>query len=198
MSVDSTHRERETRSLRATDGTLPFGTVRLFVDLFVLIAHAGSLTRRILPLARMVLINSRSFCNGPVIRAKGDYKARYDRRVHASNPMQHDEEAGANTEPTKPRRKKGVRVYDAYIHRTMRKVQPGFGLTQNGVAVMNKFIDRVEWDLSCMASELARHNGTKTLQAREIETAVALLFPEELAVHATAEGAKAVKRFRGK
>ena len=198
MSVYSTHREREARSLRATDGTLPFGTVRLFADLFVLIGHAGSLTRHPLPLARMVLIKSRSFCNGPVIRAPVDYKARHDRRVHASNPMQHGKEAGANAETTKPRRKKGARVYDAYIHRTMRKVQLGFGLTQNGVAVMNKFIDRIEWDLSCMASELARHNGTKTLQAREIETAVALLFPEELAVHATAEGAKAVKSFRGK
>lgn len=110
--------------------------------------------------------------------------------------MQHDKVA-TKGEP-KPRRRKGIRSYDAYIHRTMKKENPGFGLTHNGVSVVNKFITQVESNLSRLAGKLARQNGTRTLGAREIETAVLLLFPEELAVHAAAEGAKAVVKIQHK
>lgn len=110
--------------------------------------------------------------------------------------MQHDK-VDTKTD-LKPRRRKSARTYDAYIHRIMKKENTGFGLTHNGVSVVNEFITQVEANLSRSAAKLARQNGTRTLGVREIETAVMLLFSEELAVHATAQDAKAVGKIQQK
>jgi|MDSX01.1.fsa_nt_gb histone H3/H4 len=111
--------------------------------------------------------------------------------------MQHDQVLEKQQE-SKQRRKKGTRLYDAYIHRIMKRTTPGFSVTHSGVAVMNKFITQVESYLSSRAAKLARQNGTKTLGAREVETAVVLTFQDELATLATVEGRKAVERIQRK
>jgi histone H3/H4 len=123
------------------------------------------------------------------------YKESDTVRGFVSDIMQHDQVLEKKQGP-KQRRKKGTRLYDAYIHRIMKRTKPGFGLTHSGVAVMNKFITQVESDLSSRAAELARQNGTKTLGAREVETAVVLTCQEELATQAIVEGRKAVEMIR--
>ncbi|KAE8661080.1 Histone H2B.3 [Hibiscus syriacus] len=45
------------------------------------------------------------------------------------------------------------------------------------------------------ASRLARYNKKPTITSREIQTAVRLIFPGELAKHAVSEGIKAVTKF---
>jgi len=45
------------------------------------------------------------------------------------------------------------------------------------------------------ASKLVRYNKKHTLSAREVQSAVKLLLPGELAKHAIIEGAKAVNKF---
>ena len=44
-------------------------------------------------------------------------------------------------------------------------------------------------------SKLARYNKKKTLSSREIQSAIKLLLPGELAKHAISEGTKAVTKF---
>ena len=45
------------------------------------------------------------------------------------------------------------------------------------------------------ASKLARYNKKPTVTSREIQTAVRLILPGELAKHAVSEGTKAVTKF---
>ncbi len=45
------------------------------------------------------------------------------------------------------------------------------------------------------AGKLARYNKKSTLSSREVQTAVRLVLPGELAKHAVSEGTKAVTKF---
>ena len=60
---------------------------------------------------------------------------------------------------------------------------------------MNSFINDIFERLATEASKLAKINKTKTLSSREIQTAVRLILPGELAKHAMSEGTKAVAKF---
>ena len=59
---------------------------------------------------------------------------------------------------------------------------------------MNNFISDIFENISLEASKLTRYNRKHTLSAREIQSAVKLTLPGELARHAIIEGAKAVNK----
>ena len=60
---------------------------------------------------------------------------------------------------------------------------------------MNSFVNDTFDRLSSEAIRLARYNKKATLTSREIQTAVRLLLPGELAKHAVSEGTKAVTKY---
>ena len=61
---------------------------------------------------------------------------------------------------------------------------------------MNSFINDIfREDRTPEASKLARYNKKPTVTSREIQTAVRLILPGELAKHAVSEGTKAVTKF---
>ena len=60
---------------------------------------------------------------------------------------------------------------------------------------MNSFINDVFERLCGEAGRLARYNKKPTVTSREIQTAVRLILPGELAKHAVSEGTKAVTKF---
>jgi len=59
---------------------------------------------------------------------------------------------------------------------------------------MNSFVNDTFDRLANEAVRLARYNKKSTLTSREVQTAVRLLLPGELAKHAVSEGTKAVVR----
>jgi histone H2B len=61
--------------------------------------------------------------------------------------------------------------------------------------IMNSFINDSFERLAIEASKLVRYNKRHTMSSREIQTAVKLLLPGELAKHAVSEGTKAVTKF---
>jgi histone H2B len=63
------------------------------------------------------------------------------------------------------------------------------------MSIMNSFINDIFERLALEASKLARYTKKATLSSREIQTAVRLLLPGELAKHAVSEGTKAVTKF---
>lgn len=69
------------------------------------------------------------------------------------------------------------------------------GISKKGMAVMNSFINDIFERLALEASRLSRYTKKSTLSSREIQTAVRLLLPGELAKHAVSEGTKAVTKF---
>ena len=69
------------------------------------------------------------------------------------------------------------------------------GISKKGMAVMNSFINDLFEKMTTEAGKLARINKKSTLSSREVQTAVRLVLPGELAKHAVSEGTKAVTKF---
>ncbi|PWA40428.1 histone H2B [Artemisia annua] len=63
------------------------------------------------------------------------------------------------------------------------------------MGIMNSFINDIFEKLAAESSKLVRYNKKNTLSSREIQTAVRLVLPGELAKHAVSEGTKAVTKF---
>ena len=60
---------------------------------------------------------------------------------------------------------------------------------------MNSFVNDIFERIAGKASSLARYNKRLTITSREIQTAVRLLLPGELAKHAMSQGTKAVTKY---
>ena len=72
---------------------------------------------------------------------------------------------------------------------------PETGISKKGMAIINSFINDIFEKVVGEAGKLARYNKKATLSSREIQTAVRLALPGELAKHAVSEGTKAVTKF---
>jgi len=60
---------------------------------------------------------------------------------------------------------------------------------------MDNFINDIFERLAAEAGRLARYNKRHTITSREVQTAVRLILPGELAKHAVSEGTKAVTKY---
>ena len=94
------------------------------------------------------------------------------------------------------RNKKRVESYSSYIYKVLKQVHPNTGISKRGMSILNSFINDIFERLALEASRLSRYNKKSTLSSREIQTAVRLLLPGELAKHAVSEGTKAVTEFQ--
>jgi len=92
---------------------------------------------------------------------------------------------------TKPRHE----TFSIYVYKVLRQVHNETGISKKSMAIMNSFINDLFEKIALEASKLVRYNKKQTLSAREIQSAVKLLLPGELAKHAIIEGAKAVNKF---
>ena len=63
------------------------------------------------------------------------------------------------------------------------------------MTIMDNFVKDVFERIAAEAGRLARYNKRSTISSREIQTAVRLLLPGELAKHAVSEGTKAVTKY---
>eukprot|EP00698_Gefionella_okellyi_P008825 TRINITY_DN2209_c0_g1_i4.p1 TRINITY_DN2209_c0_g1~~TRINITY_DN2209_c0_g1_i4.p1 ORF type:complete len:152 (-),score=36.85 TRINITY_DN2209_c0_g1_i4:58-474(-) len=95
----------------------------------------------------------------------------------------------------KKRRFKKVETYSSYIYKVLKQVHPDTGISKRAMAIMNSFVNDIFERLAMEASRLARYNSKNTITSREIQTAVRLLLPGELAKHAISEGTKAVTKY---
>ena len=77
----------------------------------------------------------------------------------------------------------------------LKQVHPDTGISKRAMSIMNSFINDVFERLAFESGRLGRYNGKATLSSREVQTAVRLALPGELAKHAVSEGTKAVTKF---
>jgi histone H2B len=63
------------------------------------------------------------------------------------------------------------------------------------MTVMNSFVNDIFDRVASEAKNLCRCNNNSTLTSREIQTAIRLILPGELAKHAVSEGTKAETNF---
>ena len=94
-----------------------------------------------------------------------------------------------------PRKKSRTESYATYIYRVLKQVHPETGISKKGMSIMNSFINDIFERVVTEAGRLNRYNKKATLTSREIQTAVRLVLPGELAKHAVSEGTKAVTKF---
>ena len=93
------------------------------------------------------------------------------------------------------RRRRRTESYGIYIYKVLKQVHPETGISKRGMSIMNSFINDVFERICTEAGKLARYNKKATLSSREVQTAVRLVLPGELAKHAVSEGTKAVTKF---
>ncbi|KAF5179441.1 Histone h2b [Thalictrum thalictroides] len=103
--------------------------------------------------------------------------------------------AAASGDKKKKRSKKNVETYKIYIFKVLKQVHPDIGISSKAMGIMNSFINDIFEKLAQESSRLARYNKKPTITSREIQTAVRLVLPGELAKHAVSEGTKAVTKF---
>ena len=99
------------------------------------------------------------------------------------------------TDEKKTRRKTRHETFSVYIYKVLKQVHSDTGVSKKSMAIMNSFINDIFERIALEASKLVRYNKKHTLSAREVQSAVKLLLPGELAKHAIIEGAKAVNKF---
>ncbi|XP_022801281.1 late histone H2B.L4-like [Stylophora pistillata] len=95
----------------------------------------------------------------------------------------------------KKRTKKRKESYSIYIYKVLKQVHPDTGISSKAMGIMNSFVHDVFERIAGEASRLAHYNKKSTIGSREIQTAVRLLLPGELAKHAVSEGTKAVTKY---
>ena len=96
---------------------------------------------------------------------------------------------------TTKRRRKRKESYGIYIYKVLKQVHPDTGISSRAMSIMNSFVNDVFERIAGEASRLSQYNKKSTISSREVQTAVRLLLPGELAKHAVSEGTKAVTKY---
>jgi len=95
----------------------------------------------------------------------------------------------------KKKKSKRKESYGIYIYKVLKQVHPDTGVSSKAMSIMNSFVNDLFERIAAEASKLAHYNKRATITSREIQTAVRLLLPGELAKHAVSEGTKAVTKY---
>ena len=95
----------------------------------------------------------------------------------------------------KKKNKRRKESYAIYIYKVLKQVHPDTGISSKAMSIMNSFVNDIFQRIAAEASRLSLQNKKKTISSREIQTAVRLLLPGELAKHAVSEGTKAVTKY---
>ena len=95
----------------------------------------------------------------------------------------------------KKKRAKRKESYAIYIYKVLKQVHPDTGISSKAMGIMNSFVNDIFERIAGEASRLAHYNKKSTISSREIQTAIRLLLPGELAKHAVSEGTKAVTKY---
>jgi histone H2B len=77
----------------------------------------------------------------------------------------------------------------------LKQVHPDIGISKKAMNIMNSFIHDTFDRVATEGSKLVRFNKRRTLSSREVQSAVKLILPGELARHAVSEGTKAVTKY---
>ena len=95
----------------------------------------------------------------------------------------------------KKKKRRRKESYSIYIYKVLKQVHPDTGISSKAMSIMNSFVNDIFERIAAESSRLAHYNRRSTITSREIQTAVRLLLPGELAKHAVSEGTKAVTKY---
>ena len=87
-------------------------------------------------------------------------------------------------------KKRNYESFSTFIYRVLKQVHPDTGISNRAMSIMNSFVNDIFEQIANEAAKLARYSKRNTVTSREIQTAVRLILPGELAKHAVSEGTK--------
>lgn len=102
--------------------------------------------------------------------------------------------AAAKKGASKKSHRKPKRSWNVYINRSLKSINKAVGISGKAIKIVNSFVNDVFVRVASEAGNLARLNKKRTIGSREVQTAVRLVLPAELAKHAMAEGTKAIAK----
>merc|ERR1712093_518976 len=89
-------------------------------------------------------------------------------------------------------RKKNTTRFNTFIARVNKNAKKGLTLSSKSVKILNSFVLDMFDKVATQAASVARANKRSTIRAAEIQTAVRLTLPADLAKHSISEASKAV------
>ncbi|KAF8395090.1 hypothetical protein HHK36_019030 [Tetracentron sinense] len=114
-------------------------------------------------------------------------KAPAEKKPKAGKKLPKESVAAVDNKKKKKRVKKSTETYKIYIFKVLKQVHPDIGISSKSMGIMNSFINDIFEKLAQESSKLARYTKKPTITSREIQTAVRLVLPGELAKHAILE-----------
>ena len=103
--------------------------------------------------------------------------------------------ASSSIEKKKKPKKRKYESYGFFINKVLKQVHPDTRISGKAMSIMNSFSNDIFERIANEAARLARYNKKRIMTSRDIQTAVRLLLPGELAKHAVSEGTKAVTKY---
>lgn len=103
--------------------------------------------------------------------------------------------SGNGSKSTRTRNRKRKPSYGSYIYKILQKIHKGTGVSGKAMNVLVSMTNDIFDRLVQESNTLVKANSKGTLSVREIQTAVKLLFPGQLAFHGVSEGNKAVTKY---
>mmetsp|Transcript_19250 Transcript_19250/g.48160 ORF Transcript_19250/g.48160 Transcript_19250/m.48160 type:complete len:160 (-) Transcript_19250:513-992(-) len=128
----------------------------------------------------------------------GKFKAKDKEPKEAKNKGAKEQKAKVikeNAKVKKKGKKKKDLKFDTFIHRVLKQVHPQIGITKQAMSVMNDLVCNAFFQISEEAGKLVKMDNRDTMSARDINCAVRLILPGELAQHSNDEGQSALKHF---
>ena len=120
------------------------------------------------------------------------------RKAAATKERKKSATEGASKSEKKKRKTRRKESYATHIYKVLKQVHPDTGISSKSMSIMNSFVNDIFERIASESSRLAKINKQRkkiTVTSREIQTAVRLLLPGELAKHAVSEGTKAVTKY---
>ena len=99
---------------------------------------------------------------------------------------------GPKDTSSKRHKKKKYESYNIYIYKVLKNIHPEVGISKKA---MNSFVNDLFERVALESSKLARYHGKQTLSSNDVQSAVKLILPGDLAEHAIAEGTRAMNKF---
>ena len=93
------------------------------------------------------------------------------------------------------KKRRAPETYKNYISKVLKQVHPQTRISKKGVAIVNSFVCDTFERVAVEASKLCRMSKRMTMGSREVQSAIRLVLPGELAKHAVSEGTKAMTKY---
>ncbi|XP_008633501.1 PREDICTED: late histone H2B.L4 [Corvus brachyrhynchos] len=113
----------------------------------------------------------------------------------SSEPLKKEDHAATSGDKRSKRKPKRKEAFSVYIYKVLKQVHPDLAISSKAMSIMNSFVNDMLEQLASEASRLAQYSHRATPPSREVQAAVRLLVPGELAKHAVSEGTKAVTKY---